>query len=764
MSVGATYRVQVRPAFDLAATAELSGYLAGLGVTHLYSAPLLAATPGSPHGYDVVDHRVVNPELGGEAGRRRLVDALRSAGLGLVIDIVPNHVGVRVAAANPAWWDVLRRGRDSPYADWFDIDWSRGRLLLPVLADAPNALDDLKIAEGELRYHEHRFPVADGTGDGSPREVHDRQHYELVSWRRGNAELNYRRFFAVSDLAGLRVEDPAVFETTHAEILRWVGAGEMDGIRVDHPDGLRDPTGYLTRLRAAAPNAWLVVEKILEYGEELPDWPVDGTTGYEVLAAVSGLFVDPSTEADFAALDARLTGKTTSWPELVHQAKLGAATRLQATELARLARLVPEVEPSQARAALAELAANFPVYRGYLPVGATHLAGARAEAGRRRRDLVGALDAITARLRNPADELAQRFPQLTGAVMAKGVEDTAYYRWTRFIALNEVGGSPAHFGVPPDEFHRFAARRHWRWPRAMTTLSTHDTKRSEDVRARLAVLSELPVTWATTVRRWMASAPLPDPAFGHLLWQTVVGTWPIERERLAAYLEKAAREAGTATSWSDPDPAFEGAVRAVVDRIYDDSDLAASVESFVARITPAGWSNALGQKLVQLAMPGVPDVYQGTELWDNSLVDPDNRRPVDFAGRRQLLARLDQGWLPPVDATGAAKMLVVARVLRLRRGRPDLFTDYRPVMAYGPAAGHVFAFDRGGVVAVATRLPLRLARTGGWRDTWLSVAGAGRLRDVLTGRTYGGGGIELAQLLGRYPVALLAPSGAGDGP
>lgn len=764
MPVGATYRVQVRPAFDLTSAAELSGYLAGLGVTHFYSAPLLAAAPGSAHGYDVVDHRTVNPELGGEAGRRRLVTALRSVGLGLVIDIVPNHAGVRVAAANPAWWDVLRRGQDSAYASWFDIDWSRGRLLLPVLADTPAALDDLKIADGELRYHEHRFPIADGTGDGTPREVHDRQHYELLNWRRADTELNYRRFFAVSDLAGLRVEDPAVFDATHAEILRWVDAGDVDGIRVDHPDGLRDPAGYLARLRAAAPAVWLVVEKILEYGEELPDWPVDGSTGYEALAAVSGLFVDPTAEADFTALDAKLNRKSTSWPELIHRTKLAAATRLLAAELTRLARLAPEVALDQARAALAELAANMPVYRGYPPAGSVHLARARAESGRRRPDLIRALDAITDRLRNPADELAQRFPQLSSAAMAKGVEDTAYYRWTRFIALNEVGGAPAHFGVAPEEFHRFAANRHRRWPRAMTALSTHDTKRSEDVRARLAVLSELPQAWATTVAGWMATAPVPDPAFAHLLWQTVAGAWPIERERLSAYLEKAGREAGTVTSWSDPDPAFEGAVRAIVDRLYDDPDLAASVESFVAKIKPAGWSNALGQKLVQLAMPGVPDVYQGTELWDNSLVDPDNRRPVDFAVRRDLLARIDEGWLPPVDATGGAKLLLVARVLRLRRARPDLFTDYRPLMAYGPASGHVFAFDRGGAVAVATRLPMRLARAGGWRDTRLSVAGAGRLRDVLTGRVHDGGRVDLGDLLSRYPVALLAPADAVPAP
>ncbi|MET8254054.1 malto-oligosyltrehalose synthase [Micromonospora sp. NPDC005197] len=757
----ATYRVQVRPGYDLDATAGILDYLADLGVSHLYSAPLLAATPGSAHGYDVVDHRTVNPELGGEAARQRLLRALREKRLGLVVDIVPNHAGVAVPPANPAWWDVLRRGRDSSYADWFDIDWDRGRLLLPVLADDPAALDDLKLVDGELRYHEHRFPVADGTGDGSAIEVHDRQHYELISWRRGDAELTYRRFFAIAGLAGLRVEDPAVFAATHELILRWAAAGEVDGIRVDHPDGLRDPAGYLARLREAAPAAWLVVEKILEYGEELPDWPVDGTTGYDALAAVNGLFVDPDAEGDFTALDTRLAGHHTSWQDLTHTTKLAAATTLLAAELTRLAALAPEVPTEQARAALAELAAAFPVYRGYPPHGARYLAAARSEAGRRRPDLTGALDAVTRRLRDPDDELAMRFPQLTGAVMAKGVEDTAFYRWTRFVALNEVGGSPAHFGVPPAEFHRFAAARQVRWPASMTTLSTHDTKRGEDVRARLAVLSELPDRWAEQVQTWMEYAPLPDPSFAHLLWQTAVGAWPIERERLHAYAEKAAREAAASTSWADPDPAFEQAMHAVIDRMYDDPSLHDELTELAAAITPAGWCNSLGQKLIQLTMPGVPDTYQGTELWDNSLVDPDNRRPVDFDVRREMLARLDGGWRPPVDTDGAAKLLVVSRTLRLRRAHPELFTGYRPVPAHGPAGRHVVAFDRGGAIAVATRLPLGLARAGGWRDTALSL-GVNEVKDLFTGRVYSGGETSLANLLADYPVALLAPLPAAE--
>jgi (1->4)-alpha-D-glucan 1-alpha-D-glucosylmutase len=747
-----TYRVQVRPDFPLKATAELADYLADLGVSHLYTAPLLAAAPGSQHGYDVVDHSRVNPELGGEDGRRQLVAALQAAGLGLVVDIVPNHAGVAVASANPAWWDVLKRGRDSPYAGWFDIDWSRGRLLIPVLADDPDALSALRIEGDELHYFDKRYPIADGTGGGTPQEVHDRQHYELVNWTRGDSELNYRRFFAIVDLAGLRVEDPQVFEATHAEILRWYHEGSVQGIRVDHPDGLRDPGEYLGRLHDAAPDAWIVVEKILEPGEELPDWPVGGTTGYDAMAAVCGVFVDTSTEAFFDTLEHHLTGQETSWQDMVHQSKYSVATTLLAAELARMSALVPEIDA--APRALAELAACFPVYRSYLPFGARHLARARAEAGRRRPELIRVLDQLTGKLRNPSDELAVRFQQYTGAVMAKGVEDTAFYRWTRFTARNEVGNDPAKFGVSPDEFHDSAESRQLRWPAGMTALSTHDSKRSEDVRARLAVLAELPGDWTEVVRRWVRIAPLRDPSLAHLIWQAAVGAWPIERERLQAYALKAAREAAVATTWQHPDERFEAALAEMVDRIYDDPVLHREVADFAAAITPPGWSNALGQKLVQLTMPGVPDVYQGTELWDHSLVDPDNRRPVDFGLRRELLGRIDDGWQPPVDESGAAKLMVTARTLRLRRNRPELFTGYRPAFADGRVAEHVLAFDRGGAVAVATRLPVGLSRHGGWHDTMLSLNGHSWI-EVFTNTSYGGSRLAVADLLRTYPVALL---------
>jgi len=490
------------------------------------------------------------------------------------------------------------------------------------------------------------------------------------------------------------------------------------------------------------------VEKILEVGEELEDWPVDGTTGYDALREVGGVFVDPAGEAAFTALHESLGGSP-DWHQAAHEQKLDVTRRLFGAELRRLGELVPDL--ADARTALGVLAAEYDVYRTYLPAGRDRLERALAAAHRRRPDLGGTLELLAPRLADPADDLALRFQQLTGAVMAKGIEDTASYQWTRFVALNEVGGDPSRFGVPVAEFHAANAARQARWPAAMTALSTHDTKRGEDVRARLAVLSELPGEWAAALARWRAAMPVPDPMFEHLMWQTVAGTWPIERDRLLAYLQKAAREANRATSWTDPDEAFESALRTAVERLYADAEHTADVDAFAARLTPYAWSNSLGQKLLHLAGPGVPDIYQGTELWDNSLVDPDNRRPVDFGARAELLRKLDAGWQPPVDAGGAAKLLVVSRALRVRREH-DL-TSYTPVRAEGPAAGHVVAFDRGGVIAVATRLPVGLERRGGWGETVLPLEG--RWHDVLADRP---ASTSLETLLSTYPVALLVQS------
>ncbi|HEV7203067.1 MAG TPA: malto-oligosyltrehalose synthase [Jatrophihabitans sp.] len=750
-----TYRLQVRASFDLYAAADVCDYLATLGIDATYLSPILPSSRGSDHGYDVIAFDTVDPQRGGLDGWTHLLAGARSRGLKVVVDIVPNHAGVADAFQNKAWWDVLQHGRAAEHARFFDIEWSRGRLLLPVLGDD---FDDsqLEVVDGELRYFEHRFPIAPGTGlvEGeTAAQVHDRQHYELADYRRADTEQNYRRFFAVTSLAGLRVEDGVVFDTTHDQIGRWLRDDGIAGLRVDHPDGLADPLQYFTRLRAlAGPDAWLLVEKILEPGEELPpEWPIDGTTGYDALSEVTGVFVDTGADAAFDSLYRELTGDELTCPEHVQQGKRNAVDTMLQAEIRRLARLVPDL--ANAGAALAELAVEFPVYRSYLPTGADHLTQTLERARAARPDLAATFDALVPRLTDPADELASRFQQTSGAVMAKGVEDTAFYRYTRFVALNEVGNDPAHFGLPLDGFHRAQWHRQQTVPRGMTTLSTHDTKRGEDVRARLAVLSERPDDWAALARHLMAAAPLPDAGFAYLLWQTFAGVGFIEPERLHAYVEKAMREAATSTTWTSPDEKFERAVHDVVDAAYGSPEVHDPLARFVDEITPYGWSNSLAQKLVQLTMPGIPDVYQGTELWEDSLVDPDNRRAVDHDERRRLLDRLDAGDDPPrIDATGAAKLWVVSRALRLRRDWPDLFEGYAPVLPQGDAADHAVAFDRGGAITVATRLPLGLERRGGWGDTTIDLGGPAT--DIVTGRRVARE-LPLAELLDLYPVALL---------
>ncbi len=752
MAPVSTYRLQLTGSFNLDAAADLTGYLRALGAGAVYCSPLLASADGSTHGYDVVDPRRVDAPRGGEAGWRALVAAARVENLQIVVDVVPNHLGVEDAAENPAWWALLRDGPASPYSRWFDTERGARRILIPVLGDDADLDRDLAVVDGELRYFEHRYPLASGSEGGTPAQIHALQHYELVNFRRADTEQNYRRFFAVSTLAGLRVEDADVFEATHREVLRWVADGTVDGLRIDHPDGLVDPGGYLARLRAAAPLQWIVVEKILEPGERLPAWPVEGTTGYDALREVADVLIDPDA-ADVLDRDYRkLTGDQRSFAEHAAAGKRLVATTILRAEVNRLARLVPDVAATDD--ALTELLVAFPVYRSYLPDGAENLAAALATVRRQRPDLTDTLDRLAPRLADPDDELCARFQQTSGAVMAKGVEDTAYYRYNRFIASNEVGGDPGRLGAPPAEFHAAQQRRQAAWPASMTTLSTHDTKRGEDVRARLYALAEFPDEWRGLVTALLDQAPVPNRVFGYLLWQTLVGVGFIERERMHAYAEKAMREAHDGTQWIDPDAAFEDTVHLALDTVYDDREIRARVQAFVDRLTPFGWTTALSQKLIQLTMPGVPDVYQGTELWEDSLVDPDNRRPVDFAARRRTLAALDAaGSLPAVDASGAAKLWLVSRALRLRRDRPDLFIGYQPVPVTGSAAAHAVAFDRGGSLTVATRLPRRLEQVGGWGDAMLRLEGA--YTDVLTGRSHKGD-IGLREVLDRYPVALLA--------
>lgn len=755
-----TYRLQVTPEFDLDASARCAEYVASLGADWLYLSPLLESN-GSEHGYDVVDHRCVDVARGGADGLDRLAARAQELGLGILVDIVPNHVGVAEPVRNPWWWDVLQHGRDSQWADAFDVDWDAadGRIRLPVIGDDDDA--SIRLDGDRIRYHDHEFPVAPGTAaDGAPiEEVLRRQHYELMSWRRADRDLNYRRFFAVNTLAGVRVELPWVYDETHREILRWVHTGLVDGLRVDHPDGLADPGGYLDALARDLGDGYVLVEKILTGDETLPSaWPVAGTTGYDALAEIDRVLVDPSGSVELDAL-AREIGSGAQphrWSELIHGTKRAVADGMLGSEVARIGRELARDggAPPGTDDAIAELLACFPVYRSYLPLGAEHLAAAADEAVRRRADLAPVIDAILPRLGDAAHPAAVRFQQTSGMVMAKGVEDCAFYRSARLGSLTEVGGDPSEFSLDVGAFHQRQQVRQAAFPMSLTTLSTHDTKRGEDVRARLHVIAEIPLVWREVWETLRVDAPIGDDAVAHVVWQGVVGAWPASRERLHAYAAKAAREAATSTTWTSPDPTFEDALRAAIDRAFDDPALTRVVERFVEQVRTPGWSNALSAKLLQLAAPGVPDVYQGSELWETSLVDPDNRRPVDFDQRRTLLARIDDGWLPPVDETGAAKLLVTARVLRARRDRPDCWTRYVPVEAVGDAAAHAVAFDRGGAIAVATRLPIGLERRGGWGDTAI-VTSTRSWTDVISGRRVEGGTVSLATLLDRYPVALL---------
>jgi (1->4)-alpha-D-glucan 1-alpha-D-glucosylmutase len=758
-----TYRLQINAEFDLDAARAQLDYLGRLGIDWIYLSPLLRSAPGSAHGYDVVDTSVVDESRGGRPALEALAGAAHAAGMGVLVDIVPNHMGVDPPEANSWWWDVLANGRNSRFADHFDIDWAAGagKLRIPVLGDEPDP--EIVVEDGVLRYHQHRFPLAQADDTPMPvDEVHARQHYELVNWRRADTDLNYRRFFAVNSLAGVRVEERAVFDDSHAEISRWVREGLVDGLRVDHPDGLADPRRYLDELADFTGVDYVVVEKILVGREQLPqEWATHGTTGYDALADLDRVLIDPAGEAELTAIDAELRGgdQAPAWDELVHAGKRGVADGILQSEVQRLRRqLTATVDGDDDLLAdgLAELLAAFPVYRSYLPGGAHQLDLAAELARRRRPDLATTIEQLHAVLSQPSHPAAIRFQQTSGMVMAKGVEDCAFYRFNRLGTLTEVGGDPSEWSIDVAEFHRRQQRRHMTHPHTLTALTTHDTKRSEDTRARITVLAEIASEWRSALERLRERAPLGDGPLAELLWQSIIGSWPAEPERLRGYAEKASREAGTSTSWSQPDPAFESAMHRMIDAAVGDAEVRAEVERLVERVRMPGWINSLSAKLLQITGPGVPDVYQGTELWDHSLVDPDNRRPVDFERRRAMLAALDEA-LPGIDESGAAKLLVTSRALRLRRDRPELFTTYMPVWAEGPAAHHAIAVDRGGAIAVATRLPVGLERHGGWGDTVIDL-GAGQFEEVLTGRQLDGGVLPLAGLLDRYPVALLVRS------
>ncbi|MCW2953311.1 MAG: treY [Conexibacter sp.] len=675
----ATYRLQLGPGLDFAGAQRLVPYLRDLGISHLYLSPSLQARSGSTHGYDVVDPTRLSEALGGQAAFRALAAAAHAAGMGILLDIVPNHMGI--GDENRWWSDETLRAR------FFDLDPASGR---------------------------------------------------------------YRRFFDIDDLAGLRQEDPEVFATTHRTVLSLVREGVLDGLRIDHPDGLADPAGYLRRLRQeGAEHVW--VEKILGTDEQLRDWPVEGTVGYEFLADAAALYVDPAGEAPLTALYAELTGETRAFGELALAAQLEQARGPFAPEVERLRRLAPELDGVE------EALAALPIYRTYVEPWSGRVEepdrAAVAEAGIAG-GLAGAL--LLDRRDDVPDEFVARFQQTSPPVAAKGVEDTAFYRYVRLLALNDVGGDPARFGIDVATFHARTAQRASRFPRGLLTTQTHDTKRSGDVRARIGALAGMAEAWREAVLSWreltaelrtqLDGRVAPDANEQYLIFQTLVGAWPISEERLAGHLEKALREAKVNSSWVAPDAAWEAAVQRFARELLGHRPFLDAFEPFARRVAAEGRRAALGQLLLKLTVPGIPDIYQGDELEALSLVDPDNRRAVDWERRRDALARLAAGDGPTEETR---KLLLIQRALELRGRRPEAFErgDYEPLDA-GPG---VVAFAReGAVIAVA---PVR-----DWADATLHVPTplVGRWHDLLTDQTRVlAGGTPVGALVEPHGVALL---------
>jgi (1->4)-alpha-D-glucan 1-alpha-D-glucosylmutase len=958
----ATYRLQLNRDFGFARATALVPYLAALGVSHVYCSPYLRARPGSLHGYDIVDHGALNPEIGSAEDFELFCATLARHDMGQIVDMVPNHMAV--LGSDNAWWmDVLENGPASAYAEWFDIDWApvdpdlAGKVLVPVLGAHYGEV----LERGELtltyepqagafavRYHVHRFPIdpreyplvleraaselALGSAprgalerlirafrDLPPRiltapaaiaerarekEVHkaalaalardapqlataiedtvrrfngtagdaasfdlldtllETQAYRLAYWRVAGDEINYRRFFDVNDLAALRMENDAVFEATHRFVLELAASGRVDGLRIDHPDGLHDPARYFRRLqaryaelaglgrldsdRAPARPLYVVAEKIIAPHEQLArDWPIHGTTGYRFANVANGVLVNGANRARVdRAWRAFVRGEALDYEEAAYRGKRAilrgalagqltvAANRLLA--LARATRRTRDFTGPALRQALAEVVAWFPVYRTYIAGRATaqdrrYVDGA---VGRAKRRSIGAdasvFDFVRAALlgQAPTDagmalatryrEFAMSCQQLTAPVAAKGVEDTSFYVFNRLVSLNDVGGDPDAFGLTVNAFHAASADRAAKWPHTMLATSTHDNKRAEDVRARIDVISEVPAVWRLAVRRWSrmnrskrrmrGRVPAPSRNDEYLLYQTLVGSFPdgaldaaglaAYRERIQAFMLKAAREAKAHTSWITPDLEYEAALAAFVEALLARLEGDLFLEDFRAQLPAFAWFgllNSLSLVLLKLTSPGVPDLYQGTELLDFSLVDPDNRRPVDYAVRRAALESLQalaagpaqtlparvRALLDPPQA-GRAKMWVILRALQLRRDQPELFAagDYHPLAVDGVSARHVVAFARrlgpAGAVVLAGRLfaafelPVGTPPVGaeGWGDTRAAVdflPEATPLTNLLTGETVvvEGGAIRLARACAHFPGALLAYHLAG---
>lgn len=896
MPLRATYRLQFHRDFGFAAAAEIVPYLADLGVSHVYASPILLARAGSAHGYDIVDHNRLNPELGSEAEFAAFCAELRQYGLGLILDFVPNHMGV--GADNPFWRDVLEWGESSDFAGWFDIDWQpdtpglAGKVLVAVLGEqygAALAGGHLALAYDASRggfdvtaYDSHVLPVhpalygdilgrrhraLERLGDAfahigafrphekeRARELGERLRAEVdaspevrraldealarfhgtpgdqASWARLDRliaqqrwriaffrvaadDINYRRFFNVNELAGLRMEQPAVFDHAHGFVFQLIAEGVLDGLRIDHIDGLYDPKAYCLRVRAKAPRPiTLHVEKILGPHEALrEDWLADGTTGYETTNLLTGLMIDPKGEAALTQFYRRYTGDRRAFGRIAREAKLTCLDNEFASELSSLATSAARIAQSNPlsadftrhglRRALREIIASFRVYRTYIDeegaAGADRdeILRAVAEARVANGDIDASVYDFLASLlttdivdepgsgysRQEVVVFAMRFQQVTGPVMAKGVEDTAFYRYMRFIAANEVGGEPGRLGVSAAAFHEANRRRQKDAPLTLLTTSTHDTKRGEDLRARLAVLASLPPAYVAAVERWTERLSqafgeretTPDPADLMLLFQTLIGLWPhgqaggddgeTLRGRVVAAMEKSVREAKLNTGWAAPNAAYEAALTEVIDALFADEAFTDDLSAFVAEIAPAGAANSLTQAVLKLTIPGVPDIYQGAESWDFSLVDPDNRRPVDFARRREALtqatASRDRALTGEDVLSGFAKTAAIQRLLGLRRERPALFAA--PYEALGTEDDGLVAFMRGErgdrLVIVAHRFP------GGAAPAGTVALPEGRYHDVLRRRdiTAGAGGVAVGEILTALPVAVLVASAGG---
>jgi len=814
-----TYRLQLSADFTFADATRHLPYYAALGVSHLYLSPILTSAPGSTHFYDVVDHSRVASVLGGEQGLRELSWEAGKRGIGLVCDLVPNHMAVPTPAYHNAnLWSVLALGEDSPFAHWFDVDWASGDpVLMPVLgqrigtvlAAEELSLDSMVVpgreAEGDvpvLRYYDHVFPVRRGTENLPLASLVDQQHYRLAYWRVANEELNYRRFFDVGSLVAVRVEDPDVFDATHRVIVDLVNDGTIEGLRIDHPDGLADPAGYLARLADATNGAWVVVEKILEDEEKLPtSWKTAGTTGYDAAWRIGALLRDPAGSAGLAGTLHRVAGDAMGeLPAIIDQAKREIVKDSLSSEVHRLATIAHTVCTSDVRLrdhtwralydCLRTMLVTFDRYRAYVVAGvapkpmsleAIDLAAERARTlldPERHETLEVVVDLLKGAEVGSAGrttdanraQLITRFQQACGAVMAKGVEDTAYYRWTHLLSLCEVGSPASRFALAPASFHAWAADQQLAYPHAMTCLTTHDTKRSEDMRVTLSVLSEDAEGWETLVQDLQGATARLRPAeldgrTENLWWQTLVGTSsagdPIAWERLEGYLTKAMREAKTHTTWTSVDTTYEALVLEFAQATHGDPKVLALVAAWHEATAPGVRAATLAQKLLQLTVPGVPDVYQGTESVAISLVDPDNRRAVDFDSLATRLERLQRGSKP--KSLGDEKLSVTAAALRVRRDHADAFVgpsaDYLPLPS---SSGHAVVFartvaERPRVITVATRLALELARLGGWGEHTVQLP-AGAWRDELTGQTYGGGPVPVADLLRVLPVALLVPA------